>query len=195
MSDVVEVRDLRSASRAYKRFKNFSAKYQHPSNLVQEPYPTKCVQRLDTRAERRERYKNSRPIAQLFRYGPASRKIDARSECRDETSHLAPGKAELAPSSSILEESADSDILYSFEKQRSSPNADGREVALDELVDRAEEKWENGKTDRMVKEYEVLNNDGGKVQLSAKKGKSRGSQSQSQGESEVAIEDEDFEVI
>lgn len=128
-----------------------------------------------------------------------SRTIDALLECQDETSRSAPRKADLAPLSSTLGESADSDILYSFEKQRLSPNAGGREVALDELVDRAEANWENGKTDRMVKEYEVLDKDGGKVQLSARKGKSRGSQSQSQsqsqGESDVGVEDEGFEVI
>jgi hypothetical protein len=51
----------------------------------------------------------------------------------------------------MLDDGADKDILYSFEKQRSSPNADGKEVALDTLVDKAEEKWESEKTDRMVK--------------------------------------------
>lgn len=88
----------------------------------------------------------------------------------------------------------DSAILYSFEDQGKSPNANGREVGLDELVDRAEEEWENGQTDRMVKEYEVLDRKGGKVHLSAKKEKVRGSQSQ--GEREVAKdEDEGFEVV
>lgn len=125
--------------------------------------------------------------------GRVSRKVDAVLESRDEASLSVSGKAELATSASILEDSVDSAILYSFEKQRASPNAEGREVALDELVDRAEDKWESGKIDRMVKEYEVLGREGEKVRLSARKGKARGSQSQ--GESDVADEDEDFEVI
>ena len=103
------------------------------------------------------------------------------------------GRPGLATSGSNLVESIDSDILYSFETRVKSPNTNGREVSLDELVDRAEEEWESGKIDRMVKEYEVLDIRGGKVRLSTKKGKARGSQSQ--GESEVENEDEEFEVI
>jgi hypothetical protein len=128
--------------------------------------------------------------------GRVARAADATLESRDRASASGPAKLDRTFSKSMLDDGADKDILYSFEKQRSSPNANGKEVALDTLVDKAEEKWESEKTDRMVKEYEVLDRKGEKVRMSAKKGKERESHSQSQEESKGSgIEDEDFEVI
>lgn len=126
--------------------------------------------------------------------GLVSKKGGTILESKDEEFPSARRNHNLSASNSALSESADSSILYSFEDQGKSPNENGREVGLDKLVDRAEEEWDSGQTDRMVKEYEVLDRKGGKVHLSARKGKTRGSQSQ--GESEAAeVEYEGFEVI
>jgi hypothetical protein len=221
-------RDLRSASHAFKRFKNISAKYNHGTRPLVGDLSITSPDNEEHVDTPRERYKKTRP-AVLVRYvfrpprlraesfpdtayrpvkfrhmskpkivvpglapeghiGRAGRKNDVVLESDDGS-----GKPALVTSSSNLAESVDSDILYSFEKQVKSPNAKGREIGLDELVDRAEEEWESGKIDRMVKEYEVLDRRGAKVRLSTKKGKSRGTQSQ--GESEVENEDDGFEVL
>ncbi|PSS18475.1 hypothetical protein M430DRAFT_35000 [Amorphotheca resinae ATCC 22711] len=50
---------------------------------------------------------------------------------------------------------------------------EGREVELKKLVEEAEEKWESGRTERIVKEYEILDRDGERMKLSGKRGKGR----------------------
>lgn len=125
--------------------------------------------------------------------GRKTEAIDDSLESKDEVSGFKPTRAEIALSRRQTGENADADILYSFEKRRASPNADGEASALDTLVDRAEEKWENGKIDRIVKEYEVLDKEGEKVRLSAKKGK--GKEQEDQQEGNVGIGDDEYEVI
>ncbi|KIN01185.1 hypothetical protein OIDMADRAFT_19147 [Oidiodendron maius Zn] len=205
----LDSRDLRSASHAFKRFKNTSAKYNHGTRPLVGDLSIPSTDNNEHIDTPRERYKKTRPAVMIrplkFRHnhmskpkiivpghapggliGRTTRKNDVILE-----SDEAAGKPGLATSSSNLTESVDSDILYSFEKQVKSPNSKGREVGLDELVDKAEEEWESGKIDRMVKEYEVLDRRGEKVWLGTRKGKDRGSQNH--GGSEV--EDEGFEVV
>lgn len=68
----------------------------------------------------------------------------------------------------------DESILYSFAKG-SSPNARGREIGLEGLVEKAERKWAAEQTERIIKgEYEVLDLSGEAVK--SKKGK-KGSRS------------------
>ena len=227
----LDSRDLRSASHAFKRFKNASAKYNHGTRPLVGDLSISSPDNNEHVDTPRERYKKTRPAVMIryafrrlgpspppvkplpdticrplkFRHnhmskptiivpdhapgghiGRSTRKNDVILE-----SDEAAGKPCLATSSSNLTESVDSDILYSFEKQVKSPNSKGREVGLDELVDKAEEEWESGKIDRMVKEYEVLDRRGEKVWLRTRKGKDGGGQNH--GECEV--EDEGFEVV
>ena len=58
-------------------------------------------------------------------------------------------------------ESADAEVLYSFDSQGPSPGSHGRKVDYSGLVERAEQKWEGKETDRIVQgEYEVLDDQG-----------------------------------
>ncbi|PVH81958.1 hypothetical protein DL98DRAFT_364842, partial [Cadophora sp. DSE1049] len=68
---------------------------------------------------------------------------------------------------------ADADILYSYDNKGPSPGDKGRKVDLGGLVDLAEQKWLNKKTEEIVKgEYEVLDNSGETVLLRGKGKKS-----------------------
>jgi hypothetical protein len=132
--------------------------------------------------------------------GRLHRKADAVLESHDEASLAKFTNADLPTPNAMLKESGDSGILYSFDKEGKIPNEDGREIRLDELVDRAEEKWESRRMDRMVREYEVLNEEGETVRLSATRKKARGGSRQEREVNEAEIsglenDDECFEVI
>lgn len=107
----------------------------------------------------------------------------------------------VSPIQIALRESAaaaDADILYSFDNKGPSPGDKGRKVELGGLVDLAEQKWINKKTDEIIKgEYEVLDNSG---EIVLPKGK--GKKSPKQKAAKVApvvpkagLDDDDFELI
>ncbi|KAL5331794.1 hypothetical protein ACEPPN_001332 [Leptodophora sp. 'Broadleaf-Isolate-01'] len=93
---------------------------------------------------------------------------------------------------------ADADILYSFDNRGPSPGDKGRNVDLGGLVDLAEQKWINKKTEDIVKgEYEVLDNSGDTV-LFKGKGKKSPKQKAIKVEPVVpkaGLEDDDYELI
>jgi len=93
---------------------------------------------------------------------------------------------------------ADGDILYSFDNRGPSPGDKGRSVDLGGLVDLAEQKWINKKTEDMVKgEYEVLDNSGETVLLKGK-GKKSPKQKATKVEPVVhkaGLEDDDYELL
>jgi len=93
---------------------------------------------------------------------------------------------------------ADGDILYSFDNKGPSPGDKGRKVELGGLVDLAEQKWINKKTEDMVKgEYEVLDNSGETILLK-NKGKKSPKQKAAKAERVVpqaGLDDDDFEII
>ncbi|KAL2065496.1 hypothetical protein VTL71DRAFT_3166 [Oculimacula yallundae] len=93
----------------------------------------------------------------------------------------------------------DGDILYSFDNKGPSPSDKGRKVDLGGLVDMAEQKWINKKTEAIVKgEYEVLDNSGETVLLKGKGGKKSPKQKAAKAERVVpqaGLDDDDFEII
>jgi hypothetical protein len=132
--------------------------------------------------------------------GRLHRKADAVVESHDEASLAQFTNADLPTPNAMLKENGNSGILYSFDKEGKSPNEDGREIGLDALVDRAEEKWESRRMDRIVREYEVLNEEGETVRLSATRKRARGGPRQEAVVDEAEIsglenDDECFEVI
>lgn len=131
--------------------------------------------------------------------GRLHRKVDAALESNDEIALAESKNTDLPTPFTMLIESADSEILYSFDKEGRSPNENGTEVGLDSLVDRAEEKWESRQTERMVKEYEILNSIGETERLRRRKCRSRAGQVQEEemkeGEQGGTENDEGFEVI
>jgi hypothetical protein len=93
-----------------------------------------------------------------------SRHIDAVLESQD------PKDASLSnPGLSIP------DIIPQEREETGSLEEDeeGREVELKKLVEEAEEKWESGRTEKIVQEYEILDRDGEKMKLSRKRAKGR----------------------
>lgn len=128
--------------------------------------------------------------------GRISRKVDAVLESHDQASLPT---LDPATPSFVWAESAESGILYSFDKELKSPSEDGREVVLDQLVERAEKKWEIVQIDAIVKEYEVLDKEGATLRLGSKRGKGRASEEQDRTNDE-RLEDErnrneGFEVV
>ncbi|CZT46646.1 uncharacterized protein RSE6_07103 [Rhynchosporium secalis] len=92
---------------------------------------------------------------------------------------------------------ADGDILYSFDNKGPSPGDKGRRVDLGGLVDLAEQKWINKKTEDIIKgEYEVLDTSGETVLLKSK-GKKSPKQKAAKAErvTPQAGLDDDFEII
>lgn len=90
---------------------------------------------------------------------------------------------------------ADADILYSYDNKGPSPGDKGRKVDLGGLVDLAEQKWLNKKTEEIVKgEYEVLDNTGETVLLRGK-GKKSPKQKAAKVAPKAGLDDEDFELI
>ena len=90
---------------------------------------------------------------------------------------------------------ADADILYSYDNKGPSPGDKGRKVDLGGLVDLAEQKWLNKKTEEIVKgEYEVLDDTGETVLLRGK-GKKSPKQKAAKVAPKAGLDDEDFELI
>lgn len=156
----------------------------------------------------------TKPAGAIFDSNTASnrmvRKIDAVVESNDHTdSPLSKSLLELLPQHANNSNTAiqtairekDEGILYSFDNKIESPNAKGRVVGLDSLVEQAERKWMAEQTDRIVKgEYEVLDAEGEKVTV-GKKGK-KGSPKQRAVKTmpavvkDVSVEEEDgFELV
>ncbi|KAK0111479.1 hypothetical protein ONS95_001834 [Cadophora gregata] len=140
-----------------------------------------------------------------------ARKASAVMDAKDHTSSsLSKSLLELLPQHSNNTESAiqvalresavaaDADILYSYDNKGPSPGDKGRKVDLGGLVDLAEKKWLNKKTEEIVKgEYEVLDNSGETVHLKAK-GKKSPKQKATKFEPVVpkaGLDDDDFELI
>jgi len=96
----------------------------------------------------------------------------------------------------------DAGVLYSYDTKFASPTAKGRAVGLDALVEKAEKKWMEEQTDKIVKgEYEVLDAEGETTFLAGKKGK-KGSPKQRAIKNMPAVvqdvgveEDDGFELI
>lgn len=103
----------------------------------------------------------------------------------------------------LVRESSDAGLLYSYDNKGASPGVRGREVDLSGLVEMAEEKWASEQTDRIVKgEYEVLDKEGETTVLLTGKGKKRGSPKQKAVKHEPAFvkkveaeDDDGFELI
>jgi len=98
-----------------------------------------------------------------------------------------------------LQNSADGDILYSFDNKGPSPSDKGRAVDLGGLVDLAEKKWVSEQTDKIVKgEYEVLDLEGEPTMIKTKKGKSPKNSPKQKAQvvaKVVDAEDEDYELV
>ncbi|KAH7386318.1 hypothetical protein BKA64DRAFT_140424 [Cadophora sp. MPI-SDFR-AT-0126] len=145
--------------------------------------------------------------------GPSrlAHKASAVADANDHTSSsLSRSLLELLPQHSNNTESAiqialresavaaEADILYSYDNKGPSPGDKGRKVDLGGLVDLAERKWLNKKTEEIVKgEYEVLDNSGETVLL---KGKGKKSPKQKAAKFEpvvpkAGLDDDDFELI
>jgi hypothetical protein len=155
--------------------------------------------------------KTPKPTAHAaWAYGPASnrlsRKLDAQMEANSTFSDISSSLLELIPhhalnsSSSIqtaIRASADEGILYSFETSGASPTKKGRALGLGGLVEKAEEKFLDEQTERMVKEdYEVLDVEGESVILKTeKKRKASPKQKAAKIETKIVEEDDGFELI
>jgi len=95
-------------------------------------------------------------------------------------------------------DSADGEILYSFDNKGPSPSNKGRAVDLGGLLDLAEKKWVAEQTDKIVKgEYEVLDLEGEPTVIKGKKGRSpkHSPKQKAQVVAKVVVEDEDYELV
>ena len=87
--------------------------------------------------------------------------------------------------------SVEPDILFSYDNKGPSPGQKGSKVALDGLIEQAEQRWIAEQTEKIIKgEYEVLDAQGETV---SKKGK-RSPKSRAKVES-VVDEDDGFELV
>jgi hypothetical protein len=134
--------------------------------------------------------------------GRLAHKIDAILESNDHTStplsksllSILPQHANnTSPSISTMHADLDADILYNFDNRGPSPGQKASRVALDGLIEQAEQKWIAEQTEKIIRgEYEVLDADGEKTVL--KKGKKSPKQKAVKAKT-VAIEEDDFELI
>lgn len=130
------------------------------------------------------------------------RKVDAVIEANDTASaHLSKSLLELLPQHvnnvntpiqiALRNADADTGVLYSYDNKGAARGS----VALDGLVEKAEEKWKSEQTDRLVKgEYEVLDNDGEITALKGKKKSPKQTAAMAQTKDFVE-EDDDFELV
>jgi hypothetical protein len=85
------------------------------------------------------------------------------------------------------------DTLYSFDSRGPTPGGKANRVALNGLIEQAEQKWIAEQTEKIIRgEYEVLDAQGEKTNL--KKGKKSPKQKAKKVES-VVDEDEGFELV
>ena len=162
--------------------------------------------------------KTAKPTSHAtYQFGASSgrldRKVDAILDVNDHTnSPLSKSLLELLPQhannanpsiQTLVRESNDAGVLYSYDSNIASPGVRGREVDLGGLVEMAEKKWVSEQTDRIVKgEYEVLDKEGETTMLSTGKGKKRGSPKQKAVKNMPAVvknveaeEDDGFELV
>lgn len=226
----VQQRDIRSAAKPFKRDRDADSKWAngtrplggvkiHYSGIpVQEEHndPTllEKVRPVKQWVNPKSHGNKTKPVGAIFDSSTASnrmvRKIDAVIESNDHTdSPLSKSLLELLPQHANNTETAistairekDEGILYSFDSKIESPNAKGRAVGLDSLVEQAERKWMAEQTDKIVKgEYEVLDTEGEKVSVGkkGKKGspKQRAVKTMPSAVKDVTVEDDEgFEFI
>lgn len=150
--------------------------------------------------------KNPKPTSHAtYIFGGASgrldRKVDASLEVNDHgTSTLSKSLLDLLPQhanntnasiqTALRDASGDAGAIYSFDN-KASPSGS---VALGNLVEKAEKKWMNEQTERIVKgEYEVLDGEGETTVLKGKKRSPK--QKASKILAQDVVEDDGFELI
>lgn len=151
--------------------------------------------------------KKSRPAFQSTDWGYESH--DTKSRIHRKADHVTGPSSQAAPLSKSLLELAphhtnntnppvrtrlEEGFLYSFDNHGPSPLGKASSVALGGLVEKAEEKWINEQTERIVKgEYEVLDEQGEVV-----KGRKKGSPRHNpvKDKMKVVVDgDDDFELV
>lgn len=184
-------RDIRSATLPFKRDKDHvekwtsgvrpapGARFDHYTGevIASNEAQRKKVRPFGQRLQEHKSHANKAPKPYGSFYEGSNRatarqvnKVDAIIDANDFTSQLSKSLLELLPSHSnnaqsaihtAIRESADAQILYSFDSKGPSPSGKGVDIDLGGLVDIAEKKWANEQTDRILKgEYEVLDHDG-----------------------------------
>ncbi|TVY16339.1 hypothetical protein LARI1_G006614 [Lachnellula arida] len=150
--------------------------------------------------------KNPKPTSHAtYIFGGASgrldRKVDASLEVNDHaTSTLSKSLFDLLPQhanntngsiqTALRDVSGDAGVIYSFDN-KASPSGS---VALGNLVEKAEKKWMNEQTERIVQgEYEVLDGEGETTVLKGKKKSPK--QKAAKILAQDVVEDDGFELI
>jgi len=199
-------RDIRSASRPFKRDRDHHKKWclgvQVHYTQQNKVTPMKKLNQVN-RPYRRKSHGNTHNLnlqlqsgnrEQLGIFGRLTRKADVQFEIQNHTSIL-PSKSRLEYNTSVKTTGTDGSMISTHDRSKSSSSTAsvGRAVDLGDLVEQAEKKWESIRTEWIVKdEYEVLDSEGETTVLRVSKGKGKRRSTAAQD----PVEDDDgFELI